>query len=108
MELVVTIVHYFLCFFLMIVILLQAGKGADIGAAFGAGSSQTLFGPRGAATFLNKLTSVVAVAFLVTSLSLSEMSKTRAGKSVFERVSTTPKTETAPTEPPLTTPETQK
>ncbi len=110
MELVITIVHYFLCLFLIIVILLQAGKGADIGAAFGAGSSQTLFGPRGAATFLNKITAVVAVAFLATSLGLSEMSKGRAGKSVLERVpAPAPQAaETAPVEPPLTTPETQK
>ncbi len=51
-------------------VLIQSGKGAEIGAAFG-GSSQTLFGSRGAATFLNKLTTVFAVVFMLTSLALA-------------------------------------
>lgn len=71
-------VHYVLCIFMTVVILLQAGKGADIGAAFGAGSSQTLFGPRGAATLLSKLTTVVAMLFLVTSVSLATIQRNRS------------------------------
>lgn len=86
MEILITIVHYLLCLFLIVVILLQAGKGADIGAAFGAGGSQTLFGPRGAATFLNKLTAGVAVAFLGTSLLLVSLSKSGPGGSVLQKV----------------------
>ena len=73
-------VHYILCIFMTVVILLQAGKGADIGAAFGAGSSQTLFGPRGAATLLSKLTTVVAMLFLVTSVSLATIHRNRAAE----------------------------
>lgn len=113
METLFTAVHYLLCIFLIIVILLQAGKGADIGAAFGAGGSQTLFGPRGAATFLNKMTAVVAVAFLATSLGLVGFSKGKAGRgSVFEKVPVSVSTETAPSETPpsapLTSPEEKK
>jgi len=64
------ILHILASFFLIGVVLLQRGKGAEIGAAFG-GSSQTLFGSRGAATFLNKVTTVAAVVFMLTSLTLT-------------------------------------
>lgn len=112
METLITVVHYMVCIFLIGVILLQAGKGADIGAAFGAGGSQTLFGPRGAATVLNKITAIVAVIFVCTSLSLVAMSR-KSGHSVLEKFPVTSAPETAPSEtmpakPPLTTPETQK
>ena len=65
------------------IVLLQSGKGAEIGAAFG-GSSQTLFGSRGAATFLNKLTTVAAILFMVTSLLLTMV--TTKGSSVIQNV----------------------
>ena len=78
LEPVILVLHFTICIFLVIVILLQAGKGADMGAAFGAGSSQTLFGARGAATFLQKMTAVVAISFLVTSLSLAAIHKSRS------------------------------
>lgn len=110
METLVTVVHYIVCIFLIIIILLQAGKGADIGAAFGAGGSQTLFGPRGAATFLNKMTAVVAIVFVCTSLSLVAMSRSKSTHSILEKVpapAETAPSETAPAAP-LTTPETQK
>ncbi len=68
------ILHVLVAFVMVGVILLQAGKGAEIGAAFG-GSSQTVFGARGASTFLGKLTAVAATIFMVTSLSLAIMSK---------------------------------
>ena len=68
-------VHYIVCVLLVIVILLQAGRGADAGAAFGAWSSGTVFGPRGAATFLSKLTTGLAITFLLTSLFLVSFSK---------------------------------
>lgn len=64
------IIHIVACLFLISVVLLQSGKGAEIGAAFG-GSSQTLFGSRGAATFLNKLTTAAAIVFMLTSLTLT-------------------------------------
>jgi len=64
------IIHIIVCFLLIFVVLIQSGKGAELGAAFG-GSSQTLFGSRGAATFLNKMTTIAAVVFMVTSLLLA-------------------------------------
>lgn len=64
------IIHILTCLFLIAIVLLQSGKGAEIGAAFG-GSSQTIFGSRGAATFLNKVTTVAAVVFMLTSLTLT-------------------------------------
>ena len=69
-------VHIILCVFIVLIILLQSGKGTDMGAAFG-GSSQTVFGPSGGATFLSKLTTVIAVGFLVTSLLLAYLSTKR-------------------------------
>jgi preprotein translocase subunit SecG len=77
------ILHVLVCIFLICIVLLQSGKGAEMGAAFG-GSSQTLFGSRGAATFLNKLTTVAAVLFMVTSLLLT-MATTK-GSSVIQNV----------------------
>ncbi len=99
METLITVVHYILCIVLIISILLQAGKGADIGAAFGAGTSQALFGPRGAATFLNKLTAILSVFFFLTSLGLASYSRNRQNQSsVFERIPIT-EGETLPTVP---------
>ncbi|MFQ5588675.1 MAG: preprotein translocase subunit SecG [Nitrospiria bacterium] len=66
----ILVIHVIVCLILIGVVLLQAGKGAEMGAAFG-GSSQTIFGSRGAATFLSKLTVGAAIIFMVTSLSLS-------------------------------------
>lgn len=77
------VIHYTFCFFLMIIILLQAGKGADIGALFG-GASQTVFGGRGPATFLNKMTAVVAAGFFVTSIWLAHLAKVETGKTVID------------------------
>lgn len=73
-EPVVIVLHFTVAAVLVLMILLQSGKG-DIGTAFGAGGSQTLFGARGAATFLSKLTTVCALVFLMTSLSLATSSK---------------------------------
>ncbi len=70
MTVLLVILHVLVCLFLIFVVLLQRGKGAEMGAAFG-GSSQTLFGSRGASTFLSKLTTVSAVLFMITSLSLT-------------------------------------
>ena len=83
LTLVITI-HVVACFVLIMVVLLQAGKGANMGAAFG-GSSQTVFGSSGAGTFLGKLTATVAVVFMLTSLTLAYLA-TKGGSSVVERV----------------------
>ncbi len=98
MEILLTILHYVVCVFLIAVIMLQAGKGADVGAAFGAGGSQTLFGPRGAATLLTKVTAVAALLFLGTSIGLVQLSKGPNSGSVFEKVPV-PITETRPAVP---------
>ena len=71
MDSLITVVHVVACLVLVLVVLLQHGKGADIGAAFGAGASNTVFGARGAGNFLTKLTTGTVVIFMLTSLSLS-------------------------------------
>jgi preprotein translocase subunit SecG len=70
------VIHIIVCFLMIAAILLQAGKGAEMGAAFG-GSSQTVFGSRGPGTFLSKVTIAAAVIFMVTSLGLAILSKER-------------------------------
>lgn len=72
----IVVLHLVVCLFLIFIILIQSSKGAEMGAAFG-GSSQTLFGSRGAATFLSKLTTAAAILFMVTSLSLAIFSVRR-------------------------------
>ena len=66
-------VYVIICFFLILVVLLQQGKGADIAGAFGGGSSQTAFGARGATTFLHKLTTFAFIGFVLISMLLSIM-----------------------------------
>src|SRR5438270_7142548 len=73
------IIHIIVCLFLIIVVLLQSGKAADLAGAFGGMGSQTAFGPRGSATLLSKATTISAVMFMVTSLSLSIMASRNAG-----------------------------
>jgi len=95
----IVIVHVFICFLMIGAILLQSGKGAEIGASFG-GSSQTVFGSRGPANFLSKLTVVVAAVFMVTSLSLAILAKQRNFSSTV--IDMQPKSE--PTAPPAAPP----
>ena len=82
MYIALSIFHLLVTLGLILIVLLQAGKGADIGAAFGGGSSQTVFGGRGAATFLSKLTSALAILFMVTSLALTILASQRGSASV--------------------------
>src|SRR3990167_8684748 len=94
----ILILHFVVCIFMIIVILLQAGKGADIGATFG-GGSQTIFGPRGAATFLSKLTTIAAIIFLVTSIYLANLSRQKGRSTVLKGMTlptTMPGVETQP------------
>lgn len=79
MIILLTIVHILVCVFLVIVVLLQSGKAADLAGAFGGMGSQTAFGPRGSATLLSKLTTISAAVFMVTSLSLSIISTREQG-----------------------------
>ncbi|MBV8476797.1 MAG: preprotein translocase subunit SecG [Acidobacteriaceae bacterium] len=73
----VTALHVIICFFLIIVVLLQSGKAADLAGAFGGMGSQTVFGPRGTATVLSKATTVAAALFMITSLVLVIMANNR-------------------------------
>src|SRR5439155_14546574 len=71
--------HVIVCLFLIVVVLLQSGKAADLAGAFGGMGSQTAFGPRGSATLLSKATTISAVLFMITSLSLSILATRNAG-----------------------------
>jgi preprotein translocase subunit SecG len=81
MVIVLTIVHVLVCFFLVVVVLLQSGKAADLAGAFGGMGSQTAFGPRGSATVLSKATTIAAAIFMMTSLTLAIMATRSAGSS---------------------------
>ena len=81
MVIVLTIVHVLVCFFLVVVVLLQSGKAADLAGAFGGMGSQTAFGPRGSATVLSKATTIAAGVFMLTSLTLAIMATRSAGSS---------------------------
>jgi preprotein translocase subunit SecG len=70
MSTLILIVHIIVCLILIIAVLLQSGKSADLAGAFGGGGSQTVFGPRGAATILSKATTICAVLFMITSMGL--------------------------------------
>ncbi len=74
MSTLIIVIHIIVCLFLIGIVLIQGGKGAELGSAFGGGSSQTLFGARGAATVLSKITTIMAVIFMITSLILTVLS----------------------------------
>ena len=103
MMILLTIVHVIVAIFLILVVLLQTGKRADLAGAFGGGGSQTAFGARGAATLLSRLTSWSAGIFMATSLILSLMSSSSSGGrgSVLDAV---PAAATAPATPPAAKP----
>jgi preprotein translocase subunit SecG len=82
METLLIIVHVVVCLFLIGIVLLQHGKGADIGATFG-GSSQSLFGTEGPLPLLNKITTLSAVIFMVTSVALAYISSQNSTGSVM-------------------------
>ena len=86
MYTLVLIVHIIVCIFLIVVVLLQSGKAADLAGAFGGMGSQTAFGPRGSATLLSKATTVSAILFMVTSMTLSILATriSGLGSSVLE------------------------
>ncbi len=87
MTVLIVIAHVVVCLALIMIVLLQTGKGADMGAVFGGAGSQTLFGSTGATTFLGKLTTGAAIIFMLTSLSLAYISK-GSEKSVVSGVKT--------------------
>jgi preprotein translocase subunit SecG len=108
MIILITIVHVAVCFFLIVVVLLQSGKSGDVAAAFGGMGSQTAFGPRGAATVLSRATTWSAIIFMVTSITLSVVASRRSvTNSVLQGVKASPvKSQPAkPAAPPASTPQ---
>jgi preprotein translocase subunit SecG len=92
MVILLTIVHVIICLFLIVVVLLQSGKAADLAGAFGGMGSQTAFGPRGSATVLSKATTIAAALFMVTSISLSIVATaTRGGEATVLDSAPSPK-----------------
>jgi preprotein translocase subunit SecG len=102
-----TAVHIIVCAFIIIVVLLQSGKAGDIAAAFGGMGSQTAFGPRGAASLLEKATTWAAILFMVTSITLSIYTSRRghSSGSVLEGLKPAP-TQNAPAPQPPAPPAT--
>ena len=100
----VTTIHVLVCAFLIIVVLLQHGQSADIAAAFGGAGSQTAFGARTAGTVLSRATTYAAIAFMVTSITLSILATRRGNAnsgSVLDNVKTAPAQKApAPAVPP--------
>jgi preprotein translocase subunit SecG len=102
MVYVLTVIHILVCFFLVIVVLLQSGKAADLAGAFGGMGSQTAFGPRGSATVLSKATTIAATLFMLTSLSLAILATRGSGatgRTVLEKQPAKAQ-QTAPVKPP--------
>src|SRR6266849_6132322 len=102
-----TFVHVLVCLFLIVVVLLQSGKAADLAGAFGGMGSQTAFGPRGSATLLSKATTISAVLFMVTSMTLSILATRSAGvgSTVLDGASKSAPASPAPAAPKQTAPQ---
>lgn len=107
MTTLIIVVHTIVCLFLICIVLLQHGKGADIGASFG-GSSQSLFGTEGPVPLLNKITTFAAIVFMATSITLAYLSAHKTAGSVMTDIKA--QEQPAPTQPapvavPLPTPQ---
>ena len=100
MYIALVTIYVVICFFLILVVLLQQGKGADIAGAFGGGGSQTAFGARGATTFLHKLTTGAFVAFVLISVLLSIL-EARPRSSVIKTLPAGAATQKAPVPAPV-------
>ncbi|MBM4264965.1 MAG: preprotein translocase subunit SecG [Deltaproteobacteria bacterium] len=99
MVIVVTIIHVIVSIGLILVVLLQTGKGAEVGAVFG-GSSSTIFGSSGAGNFLTRLTTGMAIVFMITSLTLGYLSGRRSSSTIFDsRTPSGPAVPAAPAAP---------
>ena len=97
---ILTTLHLLAAVAIVALVLLQQGKGADAGAAFGAGGSGTVFGARGAASFLTRSTAVLALVFFLTSLGLAWFASQQVERrSVVERTEASVESEAAPASP---------
>lgn len=105
MTILLTFIHVVVCLFLIIVVLLQSGKAADLAGAFGGMGSQTTFGPRGSATVLSKATTISAALFMLTSLFLSVLATRSAASSQSVLPTVKPPAKTAPAKPGLPQPQ---
>jgi len=105
MVIALTILHVLMCFAIVAIVLLQSGKGADIGSAFGGAGSQAVFGSMGTPTLLGKVTTAVAIVFTLTSFSLAMIGGERAGSVVREPTTAAPSAP-APPAPPSPAPAT--
>jgi preprotein translocase subunit SecG len=105
MVIALTILHVLMCFAIIAIVLLQSGKGADIGSAFGGAGSQAVFGSMGTPTLLGKVTTAVAIVFTLTSFSLALLGGERAGSVVREPTTAAPAAP-APASPAPATPTT--
>ena len=99
MYTLLVVLHVIVSFAIIAIVLLQAGKGADIGSAFGGAGSQTVFGSMGTPTLLGKITTVVALVFMLTSVSLAMLASSRAASVM---------TQPAPVQQPAPSPAGQK
>ncbi len=106
MQALITVLHVLVCIAIIVLVLMQHGKGADAGAAFGSGSSGTMFGSAGSMSFFMKITALCAAIFFATSLVLSYLASYRQPSSahqIFENM-TTPATTPAPVSQPKPSP----
>jgi len=87
MQVIILMIHVLVAFSLIVLVLLQHGKGASIGAAFGSGASQTVFGSQGSTSFLVKITSVLAAAFFMTSIALNYIATQEYKKDPLQNLS---------------------
>ena len=101
MYTLLVVIHVLICVLMVGAILLQSGKGAEIGASFG-GSSQTVFGSRGPANFLSKFTVAVATVFMLTSLGLAILAKQQAFSSTVIDLKKKEASQSIPETPPAT------
>jgi preprotein translocase subunit SecG len=107
MTIVITILHIAVSIFMIAVVLLQSGKGAEMGASFGSSGSQSVFGAGGGSTFLSKMTTGVAIIFMLTSLTLAYISGQPSSSSIMSgksRPAATVPAQKAPTAPAQSAP----
>ena len=107
MHIVLTIIHVLACFGIIGIVLLQSGKGAEIGSAFGGAGSQAVFGSMGTPTLLGKITTGIAIVFTLTSFTLAILGGERGSSVVREAAppaASAPAAPAAPAEPTSPTP----
>lgn len=104
MQFIVLLLHVLVCLSIIALVLVQHGKGADIGAAFGAGASNTVFGSTGSGSFLMKVTGALAIVFFVTSLLLGYLDSTMTQSNQFQLPIGKPSTVVIPNDVSNTTP----